>query len=469
MILKRFYLLIHALFIIPILIYYIYVLNSGSLNYHAHLYLISFIYMALFAWIIYTAVILEKNFFNPYIGYVIVYFLFNGAQAILILFNISYSDMFNLITDDLKLKTLLMSLIGILFFHLVYLILNRDFSSNTSSLMREENNKSFKITGILLLLVSFFPYWKYFFEVVENIRLYGYAQGAFSLDVPTAILKLKDIYYIAIFILITHSKKSKFQIFILIGLLLIPTVYLYFLGIRGDNAFLIFSLLWLISVRFNVSKKYKSLFIIALITLMSFIPFIAESREASSIQPDNIGKKVDVVETFIEIIKETGFSMNTIGYTIYFVENGYLDISYGIPYLLGAFYLLPIPFVSSLLDKDLELLGVKLSDLLDGGFGVGSSIIAESYVNFSYLGPIILMSVVSFFFVIFYKKAKSSTILLPILCAILPRFMFWVRSEFNSLFRNIFWYMIVTLFIYLIINTIISYNKREGKLVKLKR
>ena len=213
-------------------------------------------------------------------------------------------------------------------------------------------------------------------------------------------------------------------------------------------------------------RKKQRKFIIIVIVLAFIMEIIAVARLNDSNVDGLLGMGL-----IGKVFEELGFNFTSICFVMDYIP-GYSAFRYGATYLASFVRLIPssLDFLGVLSSPALELGESWLfnmnhahkGDFLD--FGVGFSIIAESYLNFSWLG-LIIIPIICIFVAVILKMSRSSEwseyvqIIMLMDLLLLPRRQFYAMLkswEYSVLFMGIYLVGFIGLF-----KMKYRYNKNE--------
>ena len=209
-----------------------------------------------------------------------------------------------------------------------------------------------------------------------------------SMHIYNGLTRFAQVFFVAanvLCILFSQSKSSK-KVYMILAL--IYAIILIFSGARTTSLALLLVLIFIKQEEDNKSLLTRNLAIVVGIILLAFIgSAVAQQRFFGKLERNGI---LEITESIVE---EMGFNFTTINFVESFVPST-VNYQYGMTYLKAIICIIPktidptgvIESINGSL-PELELadwLSAKYGDFYD--FGVGYSVIAESYYNFGILG-----------------------------------------------------------------------------------
>lgn len=427
-------------------------------------------------WSLYTWYIKTKSKFDPYLLFLIAAFLFNSGQIIIDLFNMSDEPMLNgkFDLEILSTTTLLVGL-ALTCFHAGALlstsILKKDWSFQPWTISSSEN--VFHI-GVFLTLIAVVPTAQDFFQSIRVVLSSGYI-GLYQQDRSIGIASISQIigdFFIPGVILIAASSRGKPLRVFASGLLVIIYVATYFfLGYRGWAIMPLLAYIWTI----HVIVKPISLRIVFLIgSLMLFLvfPAIALNRDTADRQisfslvfENLVGQKSPLTLS----LKEMGYSMSTISYTLELVPKE-RSFDEGKSYIYAASTVIPNffwkvhPAIERGTPADWLVKTVEPYVAYNGG-GLGYSFIAESYLNFGFLGGLICLTVQGYLlgFIVTLAINSRSAIIIGCTACFFSFIFYYTRQDSTMIFRPLVWYTLLPYATIILYSSIGSKYKRNTR------
>lgn len=258
-------------------------------------------------------------------------------------------------------------------------------------------------------------------------------------------------------LLLAGSRGRRGNIILSWVLIAVPACIYVLLGMRNHGLKGMVALLWLHAMVIGPIKK--SVVVLAATIVLVLVPGLAAVRTERLVGMDKIGALVDSYEAMdnplVLAMREMGGSFITIIYTTEFVPQ-IRPFEWGATYLSAVGTIFPNFFwdihpsiagglPSYWLMKEVNPYAAKAGQTL------GFSVIAEAYLNFSWVGTLIFMSVIGYVlarFVLWVWK-QSNPLGLAIEAIFISFVLFVARGESHLIVRSIFWeclipYLLVT-------------------------
>jgi hypothetical protein len=371
----------------------------------------SILLVALVAWMTWSWVAATGSLFDPYGLFMLSAIAFNAGQAILFAIGLLDQGVFiyGFATDilafpsDVLLTSVAMVAAGLAALHLgacAALAFGRATDSPELN-CAPGSGASLRIVGGLLVAVAL-PFALIAFgqdlSAVQSagyIGLYAGRTSHQSLD-PSALPHILAPFLIpGSFFLLAGSQRRQSLVAISAAVIAAETAANLLLGNRGPA--LMPALAWLLLFSQTVHPvKPQVLIPAALFVLVVLIPVIAVTREKSGTGPSDYVTALTSVNTpLLAGVREMGNSMTTIEYSVMFIPST-REFDGGSGYALALLDALPNIFGTAAhpaahSDYDAWLIATVSPAQAANGSGLGYSFIAETYANFGYPGPWILI------------------------------------------------------------------------------
>lgn len=250
-------------------------------------------------------------------------------------------------------------------------------------------NLSMKKTFVLLFFVSAIPYLIYSIYVAFYSLSHGYSQSL-ELTQP-AIIRYIGVFFVpsAIGAIIGCEHNKKLKRFIILCTIF-NCVCAFITGGRSLAVGLMIGVIIILLIKKNISGKIILLLCIGAFILATISVSIADYRSAVdnasfvSIMIKNILQE----NILVRFLGEAGFSGTSIVWTMNLVRSGHETFG-GITYVGAIVNLIPSTLdvfdILSYFEPYTQLEGL-LTERFSFGFGVGFSLVAESYLNFKWFG-----------------------------------------------------------------------------------
>jgi len=360
-----------------------------------------------------------KHSFVFLIGYIIVFF---QSPIDITLGNLKISDLIYPTNNFIIIKSLFLAIIGIISFFLGYYVISYKetrFLSDNKINNKENNPVSVSFlekTSILCLLIYFFTIDLNYFKG----NLYGQSIGI----IPNlAIIVFKSSYFALIIqILLNYKSSNEYTQKItisqyikkVIGWKNILIIFTYFISVilSGDRGPIIFySLFIFLGYLFLTKKKYSLLRILILLLISAYTITLLGDVRTEKTDSSNFLNKLNIAvnnqygnkardQSISPATYELAGSINTFYVVVERIPRDY-DYFHGkfqIMRFFGSFPLLDQLLYSSFAQSEYDQSSsMFISFLIQGdnlSYGNGTSILAEFYLDFGFLGIIIGMLIV---------------------------------------------------------------------------
>lgn len=332
---------------------------------------------------------------SAYIIFITAFCAFNLGQPILESFGtidnrLSLLDSYG-ISNNLFIKAASFGLLSLLFLH-IGMLWGIKKRTNYNISKNEEVRQMFlsiKFISICFAVLSF-PFFFYnLYQSLSVITLYGYGAADNYYRVPSFVKLLADYYepsIIGLFFSSEYLNKNK----LIVRFLLFITVFMppLFLGGRA-NAVIIVAIVLIIYQLFN-RIPIRKLILIAVFgyVLIVILALVGKTRNDTGNKVQNMELALNDMEVspVVSTLTEMGWSMFPLASTMKIIPEKD-DYKYGVSYLFALTTIIPnIGIWDVHPAQKYGSPGVWLDHKMDMGFGLGYSIVAESYYNFGIMG-----------------------------------------------------------------------------------
>lgn len=413
-------------------------------------------------------IIIERKFTAPYTIFQIFSLIF--LYGILIcenIFNFKPSDIFDLsilVTEENEISACFLIMYSQLSLHLGVMIeklltKKQGEIDNKKEINRETEKKVLRITGYILITISFLPAIYNYIINLKAAIIYGYSglSQNWTYGFSSIFDKIVPFFQISLFsLMVGYKDKKNVSKFILLFIIVFYGSQMFF-GNRGIPLIAVVTGIWLYNIA--VSKIKSKIVIICLILILPLsilINVIREVRVDSGLKDwiSNIGEiaKDSVSENnpILESIYEMGTAIYPTAYTVKVIPSE-VDYKYGKNYLLSILSVVYINISDSKSSLANEMnIAAEMSKLSGAPFG--GSYVQEAYANFGWFSVI-------FFFIIGILLEKVSRkvenrenlISIVLIAYFLNPFLWVVRNVMITLPRELVWYILPTYLLYKLI------------------
>lgn len=469
-----------TLFIILIgLIYSNLILNAGDF-----IYLISVLAILLFMWILWSWKKISKEFFSPYILFVLASMLFNLGHSFLIVMGFQDKYLNGTFSNEEILSTVYLVILCHSFLHLgallAVLITKKKVNLRKRKNIISGNSIYISCVGWVLFIASIVPNFKKLNEGLKIAMTSGYI-GIYQQESLIGIANLTSLlsYLIipAVLFLLAGSKNEHGQIkktnlIVAIISTVLYTMTGFFIGNRSGPVLFLLAFAW---VWHKTVKAIPKTVLLSLGGILLFIVF-----PAIAILRSNAGEERFTINSlwnaftsldnpFVATLNEMGMSMSTITYTMNLIPT-VRSYDFGEGYLLALLTIFPNlfweihPSVERGKFANWLIWNIDPITARNGG-GIGYSYIAEAYANFGYLGAPIVIFIFGVLIVRLFLWAESSNDnrKIAMLGSFLAFLLFVVRDETASIMRPLVWYALFPYFSVYLIKKL--FNSRRNKYI----
>lgn len=392
----------------------------------------------------------NKNHFSPEFIFLVFYILITSIYYYYVM--ISEVNLRFFIKDN-YLLLMFLTFSGFISYVLIYIYMfkkKNKFRFWTCENLFKKSKKYYYTTllislVLILLIIGYYYYSGRFFQIR--------GKNQFNKTRIESLILSSQVFITMILFSLTHASllfKSKISKSVKL-ILFLYIVFGIFIGSRTIVFFVIFGVLYILSKfkDFNYVSLIKYFFIglfgnLLLLNLRSHSRPIDTLSNISNIITDNIRIVLNKL-----ILGFAASEIDTLIADIYIY--GERQLYYGYSYLgtfLNALFpksIFNIYFVEPpglLFRKEFY---PKMSD-----HGYGFTMISESIMNFGVLGPIIILSLASYFLFNLVNNTDAYDIFLPIKTLVIIEILFLLRADFNSFIKSSLYSFIFFIFILLI-------------------
>jgi oligosaccharide repeat unit polymerase len=413
---------------------------------------------SLAVWIWYRLV---GNLFDPYILFVMSAMLFNGGQALIEIFGIKPStifDVYNKVQPTTVSSALFLVAVGFLSFQIggtITAIKYAKMSFAKNEIKPDKINQisfGLRTVGLFLLLISIYPSFNQLKTTVDAVNSGGY-WAVFQIDKGIGFegsQKMLSLFLVpGILFLLAGSKRKTIFVLVTIIILFSYVAVQYFIGSRMLAAMPLLAYSWLWHKTIRPLPRIPLILIGATLLLVVF-PLVSVYRTTTG--DSRLNNPAMLYETFtsienpaIAIVSEMASTIVTVGWTLELVPSIR-------PYAMGSSYWYSIlSLIPNLFWKlhptAANELGRWLSETVTPGFaalggGWGYSFIAEAYLNFGWIGAPFILLAMGYLYSKFVVTVNYSEDIAKyaLLASFSSFFYMFARGEFATMPRYLIWY-----------------------------
>lgn len=397
----------------------------------------------------------EKSIFNKYSLFISVCYLYFFGRIFLFSFNLINLD--NIIYKyDIELinKYLLFSAPSFYIFTMPIVLFRNSAIDKINMRMKKKDpltQKSVTIICLFLLIISAPIYWLDMIDFVQTALLNGY--GANFIHDKTSnsgIFGNVILLYVPSVVFLLVNTKKIFLKYIYLMMLIVPAIGYMFVGGRGPAMALLLcsTFLWMEEIcRSRKKEKYLWLIILVGVLLLGFFSTLRELRVHSLTNPGEMLKiffSNNIFEEAISTIKEIGSTM----YTWIKVENivpSVYNYKFGYSYISSILACIPSNLIGYSFADDAAL-DIWLTKVTGADYGLGFSMLAESYYNFGFLGILTIFFIgVFIFYFISGNFAKNVAVKYMNAVSAISIYIFTntARNSLSLSVRYVFWGIVI--------------------------
>ena len=412
-------------------------------------------------WALWSWNALNQRLFDSYILFFLSLCSFNGGRLFLETFNLNKEGYLDLSYSIIILnQAAYLVTASIIIFHsaAIYCCLtaNRGYKSNHLESKQVNpyyfNTRNLRMLAFLFFVISL-PFMIIKYSAFVNLVSQGGYMALYEQESKIGIENwqnvLCDFFLPAVLFFLASAPKdastvvgSKIMISIYTGICL-------FLGCRGAATSA--ALAYLILYHNSVARVKGSFIALLCFGAMSIFPAIQAFRtsERSTVLSTYINYFSDQEKHWYDVISEMGCSFRTIIGTINMVPET-MPYDYGYGYQRAALRVLP-NIVGVDRDKTYAYRYIEVTDPVQyaAGGSAGFSVIAESYANFSWYGPPIVLGVLGFFLAKFtlWTRRNAHPFAFALEAVLLIYILVLPRAETAVCLRPIVWFCVIPFFL----------------------
>lgn len=436
----------------------------NSFNARSIIYLLSCFILFFDVIVMYNLYKCEGTILKITLLFCVMFILYMYGQVILNIFNLTADG--SLLSNKFSAEEIVHGLVIVNIFFAVFLmgIVTAKKRVKKDLDYVEFEDKKLVTTGVIVLICSA-P-----FELYVNIsKLYfTFSYGYASLYQDIALQSISSGYKIlsyfflpgCFYILFGSKRKSKGEKIASI-LVLLHAATEMLIGYRASAIIPVIIILYCLHVKASFSKSaainrktkktiIKSCLLASLVVVFIF-PMVRATRNSGGLTLTSILTAFSV-ENFRELfttVNDMGKSLQTVIFTIRLVPTEY-PYRYGVSYLMNLTQIIPNFFWTRHPAEVYGSLGKWLTRIVDPAFyqyggSLGFSCVAESYINFGYVGITVFPFIFGRILQTVEEKidASAKPVNYASLCIVSVYLMSYARGEFSDVVRGFFWYMLI--------------------------
>lgn len=352
---------------------------------------------------------LTREFFSPYMVFLLVLFIFTCGQSLgwSIGLDMGDRDLWNRVdhglTRNLLIQGLSYSMLSISCFHLGAVFAcktiagNKDFGKWTEG----EVVSAFNALGKLMLVLCIPAFIAKTLQDILAVLAGGYSAYYVVNESRSSLMSLVSIladYYqpCMLILLIAHRNEKKYRR-IIVGAMLIDVVFSLYIGGRSGAVMTLLGIL--LAYHYFVKPFYLKQTFVGCIVGYVGIAFLNGLATIRGVSGRGIGDFISAMENSFsnvigDFIGELGWTLTSVCWTINLVPGSGGNFRYGMSYIAALISWIP-SFIFGGRENHPTVIWANLSDWLQTslgmGYGPGYTMVAESYINFGWFGLIAML------------------------------------------------------------------------------
>lgn len=378
--------------------------NAGDMSVDSRLVMISTVCLVAFVLELIIWRWMSGELFSPYFVFFLVLFIFSCGQSIgwATGIDIGDKDLWNRIDHGLN-RSLLTnglsySMLAISFFHLgaIFSAKNLPYYHNPSKWDRGTVLKAFDEIGRIMLIICIPAFIAKTAQDVLAVASGGYgsyyivnaSRGAFM----SLISIISDYYQPCMLILLISNRKNRRRRLLIVGAMMIDVIFSLYIGGRSGAVMTLLGIL--LAYHYFVRPFTAKETIIGAAGGYVGIAFLNGLATIRGSAGRGVTDFVNVLGTSFSnvigsFIGELGWTLTSICWTMDLVSSSQPSLRYGMSYLVSSLAWIPSFFFGGRANHP-TVIWANLSDWLQQSlhmsYGPGYTMVAESYINFGWLG-----------------------------------------------------------------------------------
>lgn len=405
-----------------------------------------------FALSAYSWIKLGGKIISPYILFLVCLYIFSCGQLLLYPFDIKTARdliwFMGIKLDKIYLASLY-TLVSLAFFHigaLCYKNSSHELKPNNPIVFKNQNRR-LKQIGWLLTIIAVYPY---FTELIDNVIL-SRTRGYSAIYKQEARIGLSNIFrvigdyfipgLICLYIAYRKSTRAKTILYTIFSLII-----LLILAVGGrTEAVILLSLVLIIQNYFIKPFNKKQLIILGIgaIFVLQVLTIVGKTRRDATVKIEAYTSQ-ERSNAATEAIGEMGWTMFCIAKTEQIVPEKE-DFRYGKTYAYSFLSIIPnLNFWEIHPAKTEAEMSEWLTKTLHMNYGSGFSMVAESYVNFGYFGPFVML-LLGYLTALIFRQLKPAISANNLAYSVFIIIMYWFalkipRNSFIGIVRAFFYF-----------------------------
>jgi oligosaccharide repeat unit polymerase len=417
------------------------------------------VYSLHFIWCFLSWRVVTGRWFDSYTILLLSLGLFNGGHFLLETFDLNRAGiMCELFSTTMINRTILLVNSAVVAYHfggIIHILINSRNSNNPHRLPLPRDASLYSIQraktiGLIFLLASLPATWHTMKSSADLVLSSGYnslyqQELRVGADNWMTVLSTFSIPGLLITFAMFHESKRLIKACWIFAM--IYAALNMFMGMRSAAIMIAVPMVLL---HHGIVKRIRSVFLITgCVGLLLLLPLVAKFRNATTDDQYSVLEHPLTDNLFVAAINEMGGSANTIAYTMELVPE-YRSHDYGMGYVYALLTAVPNLFWERHLSAQWGsysnwLVWTVEPNIACNGGGLGFSVIAEAYANFSILGPPLVMIILGFVIASLASRARYP--ISPFLAAMEAIFISSVvilpRAETAMIIRPLIWFCLI--------------------------
>lgn len=403
------------------------------------------------AWILFSWIRVTGTIASPYWLFVVVASLFNGGQAFLEAVGLNTNGVLGgRFSDATTSATILFSNLSLMLLHLGALSRRIRGAPNSPPFDPPQLERGTIRLGLLLVAIAVVPTFLQLREGLTTVLEGGYF-ALYQREIKTNVGAWQALFsqfmLPGAFLLAAASKHRQAMRYVSLVILMIFAGSYLFMGYRGAAGAAMVAYAWIWHTRIAKLPVAVSIATGVLIVFGVF-PMIRVHRSAAGEQRLSWNAFLATLDNYdnpaVASVSEMGGSMSTTAYTMDLVPSD-RDFDYGKSYLYALLAVVPNIFGTPLhpsiargTASEWLVRTTSYHTAVRRG-GLGFSFIAESYLNFGWLGPLLIMIPLGYVYVAAESYALRGAAQTALMGVVLFFSLIFARAESASISRSIVW------------------------------
>lgn len=418
-------------------------LPVGRLSSDALLSGLAVVQLGMLAWILFSWRLVSGTILNPFGLFLLATGAFHCSVSFLII--AGQQDSMALV-GELSTLTLCRTLLAVtISLGMLYLGALAASSQSKEAFAEIQKDRSFLTpTGLFFLALSAPGIGASFAVMLDAVGTGGYIalfQDSARVGAVNTLLGLSESFFLVGAMMLIVGRNHIGRVLGLVVVVIRSAVFLY-LGYRAYALLPLVAVVWLVHTT-NHRLPLKTVGVAGLLTLFVVGPLVRGVRDTVGLDRWSISNIIETWRSlenpFTALLSDMGSSVLTVAYTLELVP-ATRPFELGLGYLRALSNAIPVfDWTSSYGYASSWLAWAIKPEWASGGFGFGYSFIAESFLNFGWLGVVIMSLAIGFAIVKMSEWVRANPLRAVVVAVFLPSLLFFSRGESIDLIRPLLW------------------------------